>query len=273
MIPNGLSQPEVDERIADGQSNVGADPPGRRVVDIVKANTLNSITVVLLTLGLALLVMGRARDGFINLAFIVAIVGVGSFQEIRAKRHLDRITILAAPTVTVRRDGANRSIGPVDVVLDDIVVVQSGDQVVADSVLITDSVIELDESLLTGESDPVRKGPGDDVHSGSYCVSGDALVRVTKVGRDSAAASLTETAQAYRPTKTPLQRLVDHVLQMLITVAAFFGLIFLAQGIVAQDSHGSTGRDRHGNGRGHPGWPLPDLRRDLLHECSSTVRC
>ncbi|MCP4966193.1 MAG: HAD-IC family P-type ATPase, partial [bacterium] len=134
------------------------------------------------------------------------------------------------------RDGEDQSTTPDGVVLDDVLVISTGDQIVADGVIITDGGIELDESLLTGESDPVRKASGHEVHSGSYCVSGKALVRITRVGTDSFAASLTATARTFQAVKTPLQRLVDNILRMLITVAVFFGLLFLAQGIVAQDS-------------------------------------
>ncbi len=98
----GLTQSEVTTRIQEGKTNAGAETPSRTVADILRANAFNSVTTVLLSLGVVLTLMGRMRDGLINVGFIVAIVAVGSFQEIRAKRRLDEIVILSTPTVTVR---------------------------------------------------------------------------------------------------------------------------------------------------------------------------
>ncbi|MCP5031925.1 MAG: hypothetical protein GY939_09000 [Actinomycetia bacterium] len=101
----GLTQSEVTTRIQEGKTNAGAETPSRTVADILRANAFNSATTVLLSLGVVLTLMGRMRDGLINVGFIVAIVAivaVGSFQEIRAKRRLDEIVILSTPTVTVR---------------------------------------------------------------------------------------------------------------------------------------------------------------------------
>ena len=233
----GLTEADVRERTAAGSTNAAATTHTTRSIrDILVANTLNSVNIVLLVLGTALVAMGRTRDGVINLSFIVAIVAIGSFQEIRAKRRLDRIAILSTPTVTVRRDGRDVHISPAGVVLDDIVVVGPGEQIVADGTLIEGGPVTMNESLLTGESEPVAKRIGDELHSGTFCISGTASALTTRVGNDSLATSLTAAAQGSTAAKTPLQRLVDDVLRVLITAAAFFGLLFVAQGIVSETS-------------------------------------
>ncbi len=233
----GLTEADVRERTAAGSTNAAATAhTTRSIKDILVANTLNSVNIVLLVLGTALVAMGRTRDGVINLSFIIAIVAIGSFQEIRAKRRLDRIAILSTPTVTVRRDGRDVHISPAGVVLDDIVVVGPGEQIVADGMLIEGGPVTMNESLLTGESEPVAKRIGDELHSGTFCISGTASALTTRVGNDSLATSLTAAAQGSTAAKTPLQRLVDDVLRVLITAAAFFGLLFVAQGIVSETS-------------------------------------
>lgn len=234
---NGLSEAEVRERVASDRTNAAATAlTTRSITEILRANALNSINLVLLALGAALVAMGRTSDGVINLGFIVAIVAVGSFQEIRAKRRLDRITILATPKVTVRRDGSDKQINPGEIVLDDILIVGPGEQIVVDSTLVGGGPLTVNESLLTGESEPVTKRQGDELHSGTFCIGGTAIGQATRVGRDSLATSLTDAARQSTPTKTPLQRLVDDVLRVLIVAAGFFGLLFVAQGIVSETS-------------------------------------
>ena len=233
----GLTAAEVRQRVDEGKGNsAAAAATTRRITEILLANAFTSINVVLLALGATLTAMGRTRDGAVNLGFIIAIIAVGSFQEIRAKRRLDRIAILAAPTVTVRRDGRDHDIEPAGVVLDDVMVVGPGDQIVVDSVVIDGGPITVDEALLTGESDPVTKRRRDELHSGTFCTGGTGLARATRVGEASLAASLTATAREFTVAKTPLQRLVDDVLRVLIVAAVFFGLLFVAQGVVSETS-------------------------------------
>ncbi|WP_419850953.1 HAD-IC family P-type ATPase [Candidatus Poriferisocius sp.] len=234
---HGLTEAEVQERVAKGKTNAAASALATRSVsEILYANAFNSVNVVLLALGTALTAMDRTRDGVINLGFIVAIVAIGSFQEIRAKRRLDHITILSTPAVAVRRGGRDHHINPAEVVLDDILVIGPGDQITVDSILIEGGPVTVDESLLTGESEPNTKRLGDELCSGTFCTSGAALARVIRVGPASLATSLTATAQEFTVTKTPLQRLVDDVLRVLIVTAVFFGLLFVAQGIVSETS-------------------------------------
>jgi cation-transporting ATPase E len=229
----GLSQAEVVAARARGDGNdvdVGAT---RSVREIIADNAFNSITVVLVALGLMLIAVGEVNGGLINVGFMVAIVFVGSFQEILAKRRLDEIALLITPKVTVRRDNTDHDIGPDELVLGDVVAVEAGDQIVVDGVLLGDTSLEVDEALLTGEADSVRKEPGDQLHSGSYCVGGTGLARTTAVGANSYANTLTTAAKKTSATQTPLQRLVDVIIRILVIVAVFFSVLFIGQGIVA----------------------------------------
>ncbi|MBS1880099.1 MAG: HAD-IC family P-type ATPase [Actinobacteria bacterium] len=150
---------------------------------------------------------------------LVANVVIGSFQEIRSKRALDRLAALVAPRATVLRDGAERPLAVEDVVVGDLVRVGAGEQVVADGEVVASDGLTLDEANLTGESEPVLRGRGEEVWSGSFVVEGTALFEVAAVGPDSRAAQLTETARAFRHPRSPLQQANDRLLLWLVALA------------------------------------------------------
>ena len=146
------------------------------------------------------------------MGILVANIVIGSFQEIRSKRALDRLAALVAPEAVVVRDGADRSV-PVDqVVVGDLVRVAAGDQIVADGTLVSADGLSLDEANLTGESEPAVRHPGEPVWSGSFAVDGAALFEATAVGPDSRAAKLTATARAFRHPRSPLEKSNDRLL-------------------------------------------------------------
>ena len=150
---------------------------------------------------------------------VIVNVVVGVFQEVRAKRSLDRLAVLTRPTAQVMRDGVERTIAPDEVVLGDLLVVRRGDQVVVDGVVV-DGSIDADESLLTGESDRIPKHVGDDVLSGSFAVAGSATFEVTKVGVECFANQLTAGARKFRDERTPLQQDVIRVMRGIAIVVA-----------------------------------------------------
>ncbi|MGI9611566.1 MAG: HAD-IC family P-type ATPase, partial [Acidimicrobiales bacterium] len=232
----GLTATEVAAARARGDGNDVAVGTTRSVSEIIAGNALNSITVVLIALGLMLIAVGEVSGGLINVGFMIAIIFVASFQEILAKRRLDAIALLITPKVTVRRDGTDREVGPEDLVLGDVVAVRAGDQIVVDGTLLGDAAIEVDEALLTGEADAVRKEPGDQLRSGSYCVGGSGLATTTAVGANSYANELSAAAKQTSSTQTPLQRLVDVIIRILVILVVFFGLLFIGQGIIAGDT-------------------------------------
>src|SRR4029453_10473826 len=148
-------------------------------------------------------------------------------QEIRAKRTLDRIALLTRPKATVVRDGTEQTGDPSELVMGDVLSTGPGDQIVVDGVVIGDGKLEVDESLLTGESDLIPKRAGDPVYSGSFCVNGGARMEATKVGAQSVANQLTASARAYRRMLTPLQREINLVIRVLLLVVVFFEFLLV----------------------------------------------
>ena len=150
---------------------------------------------------------------------LVANIVIGSFQEIRSKRALDRLAALVAPKATVRRDGAERDVAVEEVVVGDLVRVGLGEQVVADGEIVASDGVAIDEANLTGESEPVLRGIGEEVWSGSFVVEGSALFEAQAVGPDSRAAKVTHTARAFRHPRSPLQVANDRLLLWLVGLA------------------------------------------------------
>ncbi len=153
------------------------------------------------------------------LGILVSNIAIGSFQEIRSKRALDRLAALVAPEAVVVREGVDRTLPVDEVVAGDLVRLTAGDQVVADGTVVSADGLALDESNLTGESEPVVRAPGDPVWSGSFVAEGAALFEATAVGPESRAARLTATARAFRHPRSPLERANDRLLLFLVGAA------------------------------------------------------
>jgi magnesium-transporting ATPase (P-type) len=190
----------------------------RSYASIVRANTLTIPNAILLFFGVLTIALATWRDALF-LGILVSNIAVGSFQEIRSKRALDRLAALVAPEATVVRDGAARRVPVEQVVVGDVVRVAAGDQVVADGTVATSDGLALDESNLTGESELVVHGAGDTVWSGSFVVEGAALFEATAVGSDSRAEQLAATARAFRHPRSPLERANDRLLLWLVALA------------------------------------------------------
>jgi len=161
---------------------------------------------------------GSWRDALF-LGILISNIVIGSFQEVRSKRALDRLAALVAPEAMVVRDGADRRVSVDQVVVGDLLRLTAGDQVVADGTVATADGLALDEANLTGESEPVVRGPGQTVWSGSFAVEGAALFEATAVGPDSRAEQLTATARAFRHPRSPLERANDRLLLWLVAFA------------------------------------------------------
>ena len=168
--------------------------------------------------GVLTIAFGSWRDALF-LGILVSNIAIGSFQEIRSKRALDRLAALVAPEAIVVRDGVDRRVPVEQVVVGDLVRLASGDQVVADGTVASADGLALDEANLTGESEPALRGPGEPVWSGSFAVEGSALFEATAVGPDSRAERLTATARAFRHPRSPLERANDRLLLWLIVLA------------------------------------------------------
>jgi cation-transporting ATPase E len=220
--PSGLSESEAQARLTGEGGNRVPDASGRSWWDIVRRNLFTFINITLLIVGIVLVAMGLYRDALLasGLAVVNGLVGV--FQETRAKRRLDQIALLNRSQATVVRDGLERPLNPDQIVRGDVVRIRAGDQVFADGTVIGDCALEMDESLLTGESDPVSKQPGDPVSSGSFCISGSGWYQAERVGAANTVTKMTAGARAYRVPLTPLQTQVNLIVRLLLVVAAFF---------------------------------------------------
>lgn len=204
----GLTASEVATRVAAGQVNRVDDSSSRSVADIVRANVLTRFNAVVAVLAAVVLTVGSPRDALFALVMVLnAVIGIA--QELRSKRTLDRLSVVAAPRITVIRDGGHSIVDRRDVVVDDIVALAPGDQLVVDGTIVEADALSVDESLLTGEADPVPKRPGDGVLSGSFVVAGSGLAVSRAVGEHSYAARLTREAKAFRGQRSELQRGID----------------------------------------------------------------
>lgn len=223
----GLSEGEASARRARGLGNVTPGATGRTYTEIVRENALTFINGVIFALGLALVALGQWTEALLSVGVVSINIVVGLVQEVRAKRVLDRIAILTRPRATVVRDGVSRPIDPSEIVHGDLLVAGPGDEIVVDGT-IRAGRLDVDESLLTGESDPVTRSIGDAVLSGSFGVRGSARYEAIDVGDSSYANRLVVGARAPRRVRTPLQRQVEVAVRVLLVVAGSFAVILVA---------------------------------------------
>ncbi len=228
----GLSTAEADRRRAAGQGNDVEIRAGRTYGRIVRDNVFNFINNLFYILGILLLVLGKPLDAFAVVFVIGANTVISLFQEVRAKRVMDRMAILLRPKADVLRDGRLTELDPSQVVLGDVLRLEPGDQVVVDGPMVGEGRMEVDESLLTGESDLVTKHPGDELMSGSFCMTGGGYYEAGRVGLDSFANKLTAKATAYKRELTPLQRQVVQIVRVLLIVVIVFETLVWARNIL-----------------------------------------
>ncbi len=220
----GLTTAEVEQRIRDGQSNDVPDRASRSVADIVRANVFTRINAILGVLFVLVLATGSLIDGMFGL-LIVANSVVGIVQELRAKQTLDKLAIVGQAKPVVRREGSAREVAPKDVVLDDLIELGPGDQIVVDGEVVECELLEVDESLLTGEADAIDKTVGAQVMSGSYVVSGSGCYRATKVGKDAYAAKLASEASKFTLVDSELRNGIDTILKVITYLLIPAGLV------------------------------------------------
>ena len=192
----GLTSEQVAERISAGLVNTQNNATSRSTATIIRTHLFTMFNLVLGLCGLAVILVGSWLDTLFLLAAIANVV-IGFTQEFSAKRQLDRIALLRRDPATALRDGKLVPVALDELVLDDVVLLKRGDQVPADAVVLTSDGLDLDESLLTGENDPVGKVPGDGVLSASSVIGGSGKVRLTAVGATSRAAKITAEARQF----------------------------------------------------------------------------
>ncbi|MEV0856665.1 cation-translocating P-type ATPase [Nocardia fluminea] len=228
----GLTAAQVDERRRDGRTNDVPARASRSVGEIVRANVFTRINAILGVLFLLVLSTGSIIDGMFGL-LIVANSAVGIIQEVRAKRTLDELAIVSQAKPTVRRDGVAQQVAPGEVVLDDLIELGPGDQIVVDGEVEEAAALEIDESLLTGEADPIDKGIGAPVMSGSFVVSGSGAYRATKVGKDAYAAKLAEEASKFTLVHSELRSGIDKILKFITYLLIPAGLLSIYNQLVS----------------------------------------
>ncbi|GAB4328040.1 MAG: HAD-IC family P-type ATPase [Dehalococcoidia bacterium] len=221
----GLSSAEAERRAAQGLANVDTSRQ-RTDGDVIRSNALTFFNVLLASMIVALFAVGQFRDAFFVGMVVFANVAVSTLQELKATRTLRQLRALSAPRAHVVRDGVEREIHATGVVQGDLVHLLPGDQVVADG-HVTARSAEVDEALLTGESDSVTKRPGDEVLSGSFCVAGDCYYIAERVGLDAYAVKLTADARQLVRRMTPLQLQLKRLLRALLTATGILGFALL----------------------------------------------
>jgi cation-transporting ATPase E len=224
--PGGLTAAEVADRVARGQVNDVPVRSSRSVQEIVRANVLTRFNAIIGVMFAIILVVGPLQDGLFGLV-IVANTAIGIVQELRAKRTLDSLALVGEARPRVRRDGAETTVATAGIVLDDTVLLALGDKVVVDGAVTAAEGLEIDESLLTGEPDPVLKRPGDPVMSGSFVVAGAGAFTATRVGREAYAAQLAEEASRFTLVRSELRSGIDAILKFItwLLVPTALGLI------------------------------------------------
>ncbi|MFK4145856.1 HAD-IC family P-type ATPase [Streptomyces sp. NPDC004065] len=239
----GLTHAEVADRVARGEVNDVPVRSSRSLTEIVRANVFTRFNAIIGVLWLIMLVVAPIQDSLFGFV-ILANTGIGIVQEWRAKKTLDSLAVIGEARPTVRRDGIAAEIATSQIVLDDLIEIGPGDKVVVDGTCVEADGLEIDESLLTGEADPVVKHPGDPVMSGSFVVAGSGAFQATKVGREAYAAQLAEEASRFTlvhsELRTGISTILKYVTWMMVPTA--IGLIVSQLVVKHDDLKGSIAR-------------------------------
>ncbi|MGZ8650575.1 MAG: HAD-IC family P-type ATPase [Actinomycetota bacterium] len=228
-VDRGLSATDVEEREARGQVNLVPRSHTRTVTQIVRSNVFTRFNALLGAMLAVILVVGPLQDALFGFVLIVN-AGVGIVQELRAKRTLDRLTVLTAPKAQVVRNGGIREVSIDRVVLDDVLELSTGMQIVVDGDVLVSDGLELDESLLTGESESVSKRPGDPALSGSFVVAGAGRMIATAVGADAYAVKLALEARRFTLARSELRDGVNRILRWVtFAIVPTAALLFVSQ--------------------------------------------
>ncbi|MFE6027882.1 HAD-IC family P-type ATPase [Streptomyces niveus] len=232
----GLTAAEVAERVARGEVNDVPVRSSRSTGEIVRANVFTRFNALIGILWAIILLVAPIQDSLFGFV-IIANTGIGIIQELRAKRTLDGLAVIGEAKPVVRRDGVAAGISTSEIVLGDVVELGPGDKVVVDGEIVEADSLEVDESLLTGEADPVLKRPGDTVMSGSFVVAGGGAFRATKVGREAYAAQLAEEASRFTLVQSELRTGISTILKYVtwMMVPTAIGLI-ISQLVVKENN-------------------------------------
>ncbi|MFI6285897.1 HAD-IC family P-type ATPase [Streptomyces sp. NPDC051018] len=234
--PGGLTSAEVAERVARGEVNDVPVRSSRSTADIVRANVFTRFNAIIGVLWVIMLFVAPIQDSLFGFV-IIANTGIGIIQELRAKKTLDGLAVIGEAKPRVRRDGRATGISTSEIVLGDLVELGPGDKVVVDGVVAEADSLEIDESLLTGEADPVVKQPGDQVMSGSFVVAGGGAFTATKVGREAYAAQLAEEASRFTLVHSELRSGISTILKYVTWMMVPTAIGLIISQLVAKDNN------------------------------------
>ncbi|MFD5618554.1 HAD-IC family P-type ATPase [Streptomyces yangpuensis] len=234
--PGGLTTAEVAERVARGDVNDVPVRSSRSTTDIVRGNVFTRFNAIIGVLWVIMLIVAPIQDSLFGFV-IIANTGIGIIQELRAKKTLDGLAVIGEAKPSVRRDGRTAEISTSEIVLGDVIELGPGDKVVVDGSVGEADGLEIDESLLTGEADPVLKKPGDQVMSGSFVVAGGGAFTATKVGREAYAAQLAEEASRFTLVHSELRSGISTILKYVtwMMIPTSIGLI-ISQLVVKENN-------------------------------------
>ncbi len=240
--PQGLTSEEVSQAIAAGKTNVPPVGPNRSTKEILKANLFTRFNLLIAVLLVVIVFVAPIQDALFGLVMVINAV-IGIIQELRAKRTLDRLRLIDAPQAHVIRDGQPAAIAVDEIVEGDLIVLHSGDQIVVDGQVVASNGLEVDESLLSGETDPINKEPGDETRSGSFVIAGSGDMIAERVGSEAFAAQLAVEARKFRLSNSEIRSSIDTLLAIigwtLIPVGAILIIGQLTQGF-AQAATGAV---------------------------------
>ena len=240
MAVQGLTSAEVQERIQRGEVNSVEPIVSRSYSDIIIKNVCTTFNLILFVLGAILLLLDEPINALAATFVIIFNICIATIQEMKAKRRLDKIALLMRPMVTVVRDDEEKVIDQSEIVKDDVIILNAGDQALVDGIILEDEYLELDESLLTGESHTVRKHTGENVYSGSYCVTGKGYYKVTAFGDESFASKMLTSAKNFRNKMSPLQIETTAVTKLLMSIAFIFFAMMLFLCILKAENFDET---------------------------------
>ncbi len=234
-LDQGLTKQQVDERIKKGQVNLVSSDETKSYKQIFKDNVLTLFNFINIFIAILIIFTGSYKN-LMFLGVVFSNIIIGTFQEIRSKRTLDKISLIHTMKVTAIRDGKDVQIGMNEIVLDDLLRIKTGNQIVSDSIL-REGMLEVDESLLTGESDAVIKQPNDYLYSGSFVVGGCGIIQVDQVGEDNYAAQMVKDAKKFTKYPSELRDTLNKIIKYIgIAIIPLGIILFLKQYFLLNNS-------------------------------------
>ena len=222
----GLTDKEVKERVLLGQVNKIPKAPSRSIGQMIRANFFNIFNALNLILSILVFIAGSPKDAVFAFVIVVNSV-IGVIQELNARRTLEKLSVLSMAHADVIRAGKKKNILIEELVIDDVVCLTTGQQILADCELVEGDELEIDESMLTGEADPVFKTEGDQLLSGSFVVAGEGLARVIEVGRETYSSQLAEEARKFKIINSELQKAISKIIKILLWLVGPIGIILV----------------------------------------------